>query len=329
MTFPRIGIVGAGSLASKQIYPNLAPAGLKLAAVCDLERDKAEAKVAQYGGTAYDDIERMLAEAGLDGVILCVGPEFHCSGARQILEAGFPVYTEKPPAVCAEDLWPVVETARERGLIAMTAMKKRYAKVYQRAKAFIDTEDFGDPQHLQMLRVSAMRWKNVNPRTDHLLDYGVHNIDLALYLFGTVERVRASSIGKQIYQAELHYSNGAIGSLAFVERPGGPPSEELQLTGTQGWMATADQSHYRLGSGAGVGEVGDANFTTAGGDGGAVTGHRSELEAFTAALRDGTRPPSHIEESYRTMCVYDAIERAAASGQEEAVQDRSRQTATA
>lgn len=329
MNFPRIGIVGAGYVASAQIYPNLAAAGLKLAAVCDRERDKAVAKSAQYGGAIYDDLEQMLAEAELDGVILCVGPEFHCAGAKRVLEAGLPVYTEKPPALCADDLWPVVELARERELLAMTAMKKRYADVYRRGKAFIDSAECGRPQHLQMLRVTSIRWKNQTSRSDFLLDYGVHNIDLACWLFGAVDAVQAWSIGKQVYQATLHFGNGALGSISFVERPGSPPSEELQITGSDGWMAIADQSHYRLATGGTITELCDPNFTTAAGDGGAVTGHRSELEAFAQALRDGTRPPSAIEESYRSMCVYDATIRAVASGEREVVRDRSREPAPA
>jgi myo-inositol 2-dehydrogenase/D-chiro-inositol 1-dehydrogenase len=184
MKYPQIGIVGAGWLASKQIYPLLAFAGLKLAAVCDLDRAKAEEKTEQYGGEAYDDFDQMLCHPGLDGVILCVGPEFHCAGALKTLQAGLHVYTEKPPAICAKDLKPVVDLARERKLVAMTAMKKRYAKVYRRTKEFIASPEFGTPRHAQMFRVSGHAWANTSSRTDFLLDYGVHNIDLLCWLFG-------------------------------------------------------------------------------------------------------------------------------------------------
>lgn len=329
MSFPRVAVIGAGGLSGKQIYPNLAEAGLKLVAACDLELDKAKARCEQYGGDAYDDVDTMLTEAEIDGVIICVGPEFHCAGALKMLKAGLPVYTEKPPAVCAADLLPVVELAREKNLIAMTAMKKRYAEVYRRAKAFIDSPEFGQPQHLHMYRVSHVKWKNVNPRTDHLLDYGVHNIDVVAWLFGDVTSVRAAAVGKQVYQVELRFANGAIGAISFVERPGCTPHETLELTGTEGWMSTEHQSAYRIGHGKQILEVKDPNFSTAGGDGGAMTGHRTELEAFAAALRDGTRPVSHIEESYRSMQIYDTIVRAVESGQEERVPARLAEPASA
>lgn len=324
MKFPRVGVVGAGGLASKQIYPNLAEAGLKLAAVCDLRLDKARARADQYGGAAYDDMDRMIDGVELDGVIVCVGPEFHAVAAARVLETGLPVYTEKPPAINAEALWPVVELAREKRLVAMTAMKKRYAGVYQRARAFVLDPRFGRPQHLQMFRVSMKRWANESPRTDHLLDYCVHNIDLVTYLFGPIERVQASAVGKQAYQITAHFENGAIGSLSFVERPRSAPTETVELTGSDAWVSVWDQCGYRIGAGGAIIEVSDANFTTAGADGGAITGHRRELEAFAAALRDGTRPASHVDESYHTMCVYDAIVRAVESGDPEAVNDRLR-----
>ncbi len=321
MKYPRIGVVGAGGLSSRQIYPNLAHAGLKLAAVCDLDHARAQAKAEQYGGEVYTDFDHMLAETKLEGVILCVGPEFHCAGALKALEAGVNVYTEKPPALCAQDLRPVVELARAKKLVAMTAMKKRYAEVYRRAKQFIDSPEFGTPQHLQMLRVSTIAWKNTSPRSDHLLDYGVHNIDVVAWLFGPVKSVEARTVEKKVYDITLQFQSGAIGGLSFVERPGTPPSEDLEITGSNGWMSVRDQSQFRVASGGKIIEIRDPNFTTAGGDGGAVTGHRTELEAFAAALRDGTRPVSHIEESYRTMCIYDAIVRAVASGDTEAVSE--------
>jgi myo-inositol 2-dehydrogenase/D-chiro-inositol 1-dehydrogenase len=320
MIFPRIGVVGAGGLSSRQIYPNLAAAGLKLGGVCDLDRAKAQTKVDQYGGEVFDDFDTMLASNKLDGVILCVGPEFHSKGSLKALQAGLPVYTEKPPAICAADLKPVVALAREKNLIAMTAMKKRYADVYRRAKAFIGSPEFGTPQHLQMFRVSPFNWTNKTPRTDHLLDYGVHNIDLVLWLFGPVKSVEARTIEKKVYDITLAFESGSIGSLSFVTRPGTVAVEDLELTGSNGWMSIRDQSQFRIASAGKVTEIRDPNFSTAGADGGAVTGHRTELEAFAAALRDGTRPASHIEESYRTMCVYDAIVRAIASGKTETVQ---------
>jgi len=249
MSFPRVAVIGAGGLSGKQIYPNLAQAGLKLVAACDLDLAKAKARCEQYGGEAYDDIDTMLAQAELDGVIICVGPEFHCAGALKMLEAGLPVYTEKPPAVCAADLLPVVELAREKNLIAMTAMKKRYAKVYQRAKAFIDSPEFGHPQHLHMYRVCHVQYDNKTPRSDHLLDYGVHNIDVVAWLFGEVETVRAAAVDKTVFQIELRFANGALGGISFVQRPGCTPLEDLHLTGTEGWMATTHQSGYRIGQG--------------------------------------------------------------------------------
>jgi predicted dehydrogenase len=319
MRYPRIGIVGAGGLSSRQIYPNLAQAGLRLAAVCDLDRSKAEARAEQYGGTVVDDFDSLLRFDGLEGVILCVGPEFHAAGAVKVLEAGLNVYTEKPPSTCAADLAPVVALAQKKNLIAMTAMKKRYADVYRRAKAFVDSPEFGQPQHLSMFRVSAVAWKNQSPRTDHLLDYGVHNLDLATWLFGDVVSLRAQAVGKKVYGITLSFASGAAGQISFVERPSAVPEEDLELTGSTGWMSIRDQSHYRLGSGNRIIEERRPNFSTAGSDGGSVTGHRTELEAFAAALRDGTPPPSRVSESYRTMCVYDAVVRAIASDAREAV----------
>lgn len=319
-TYPRIGVIGAGGLAGKQIYPNLAVAGLQLAAVCDLDRAKAEARTAQYGGRAFDSVDAMLSAGSLDGVIVCIGPEQHTELAIRVLDAGLPVYTEKPPAVNAAECWRMVEASRRSGKLCMTAMKKRYADVYRRAKALIDSPDFGTPRQLSHFRAGGF-WKNLNSRTDILLDYAVHNIDLSVWLFGDVAEVFAVDRDRQAVSATFVYRNGATGTFALAgDRGGYMPDENLEITGSGGThMSIHHQAEYRIVVKGQVAEVRTPNFSLAGGDGGAVTGHRVELEAFAKALTTGEQPTSHIASSYRSMEVLDAIERSLRSRKVEAV----------
>src|SRR4051794_32150898 len=109
----QLGVIGAGYLSSARIYPCLHTLPVELAAVCDLDRELAERNAKRFGAPAvFTDHRRMLAEANLDAVIVCVGPALHARLAIDVLEAGLPVYTEKPPAATAAEALAVVEASR-------------------------------------------------------------------------------------------------------------------------------------------------------------------------------------------------------------------------
>jgi predicted dehydrogenase len=99
----RLGMIGAGNLASRRLYPVLHTIeNLTLAAVCDLDEAKAKRNAQRFGGEqVFTDHKRMLAEGNLDAVVVCVDPRAHEALAIEVMEAGLPVYTEKPPAVTA------------------------------------------------------------------------------------------------------------------------------------------------------------------------------------------------------------------------------------
>ena len=75
----RLGMIGAGNLASRRLYPVLHTIpNLTLAAVCDLDEAKARRNAQRFGGErVYTDHRAMLAQGDLDAVVVCVGPDAH------------------------------------------------------------------------------------------------------------------------------------------------------------------------------------------------------------------------------------------------------------
>lgn len=217
----RLGIIGAGYLSSARIYPCLHTLPVRLAAVCDLDIELARHHARRFGGEAvFSDHRSMLAEADLDAVIVCVGPAQHAALAIEIMEAGHPVYTEKPPALSAADAREVLETSRRCGAICMTGFKKRFAPVYRAARAAVDDEAFGGASLLSIDYASgSYRNDPADPRSQFLLDFGIHVIDLARYLIGEVAQVSAHRRGYDTYVATLEFASGALGVLALKRAP--------------------------------------------------------------------------------------------------------------
>ncbi|HVX43230.1 MAG TPA: Gfo/Idh/MocA family oxidoreductase [Mycobacteriales bacterium] len=315
----RLGIVGAGSLSSAKIYPCLHRLPVQLAAVCDLDRERAERNARKFGGQAvFTDHRAMLAEAELDAVIVCVGPEAHAELSIEIIRHGLPVYTEKPPAVSAQDARRVRDASEQYGRICMTGFKKRFAPAYRKARAAVLVAGFGDPELLSIDYCCGPGYRNdpAAPRSRFLLDFAIHIIDLSRYLFGEVAEVAARERNLSTYAVSLRFANGALGVLALSShRDWAVPTEKVELTGGPGQFISIDNSVEMVRyDGARIADHHRPSFSTARGDSLAETGFAIELQEFVDAVRSGTEPESAIRSSYETMRLHDAIVVAARTG---------------
>jgi UDP-N-acetylglucosamine 3-dehydrogenase len=315
MNDPRICIIGAGRLASLRIYPYIGTAGGRLVGVCDLDPVKAERNAGRFGGKPYADFEEMLRVEKPDGVIVCIGPEAHAKLAKHILRLGFPIYTEKPPAATAEEAWEVVEVARETGLLCTTAFKKRHTVAARRARQWLDQFPAEDRLSLSMDYCSAA-YSNADPRHSFLLDFGIHIIDLARFLFGEVTEVFSFAKGLDAYAVSLRFENGAVGSLNLNDgRTWELPTEEIELTVKGGnFMTIHNSSSWRITENKKACEWREPPTFISKGDSGRDTGHLSEIENFFQALAEKRSTRSEIEQGYRTLVLHDAIAESAASG---------------
>jgi len=309
MQDPRIAVVGAGGHSTRRIYPFIGAAGGQLVGVCDLDLDKAERNARRFGGRAYTDLDAMLDTEHPDGVIVCIAPAEHARLALLLLRRGIPVYTEKPPAPDAASALEVARVARETGVLCTTAFKKRYATAYTRAREWLEGFPTADRYALSIDYASA-QYPNLGPATSFLLDFAIHIIDLASYLFGDVTEVCAFANGEDAYAVNLRFRGGAVGSLALNDgRSFTVPTEEVEITLRGGnFMTIRNSSSWRITERERPVEWREPPLFTSAGDSGNETGHLAEIADFLAAIRSGkTSTRSSIFESYKTMVLYEAI----------------------
>ncbi|MGH2344942.1 MAG: Gfo/Idh/MocA family protein, partial [Chloroflexota bacterium] len=289
--------------------------------VCDLDHDRAERIGRSFGTeTVYTEYRRMLAEIRLDAVIICVGPDMHHRLAIDALAAGLAVYTEKPPAIRAVDALAMLDASRRFGKICMTGFKKRFAPAYRKAKAAIQDASFGAPTLLSIDYCCGPTYHNdpANPRSQFLLDFCIHIIDLARYLFGEVAEVMARKKNDTTYAVVLTFRNGALGTLSMTSHRAWDVScEKVEVTGGPGRFITCANSVEMLGYA--TDQLGatrihtwhSPSFSTAGADSLRETGFLGELEEFVSCVRTGSEPESSISSAAETMLLYEAIDQAA------------------
>lgn len=126
----RVG--GVGVHAANAILPNLPVAGLTLAATCARHLDYAQAAAARFGAErAFDDVERMLEETDLDGVVVVVPPDEFFEVVQACIRRRVPVFAEKPAANDAAEAKSLADEAAQAAVPVMVGYMKRFAGSYR------------------------------------------------------------------------------------------------------------------------------------------------------------------------------------------------------
>lgn len=186
----RVGVIGVGGHSSTNLLPNLQAAGLDLVAVCARHQDRADAAAARWGAPkAFDDASVMLSSVELDGVVVCVNPADYAPVITLCLEAGAPVFCDKPGAASAAEARQLAELSAATGVPVVVGYMKRFAPAYQRAREIIGGAEFGPPS-LASFTFAMGQGFGGDLRT-YLIDNPVHHLDLARFLVGELSDLTA------------------------------------------------------------------------------------------------------------------------------------------
>jgi predicted dehydrogenase len=117
----RIGVIGVGALTLRGILPHLSQDDVKdrvrLTALCDPVRERAEAAAAQSGVPhAFASVDEMLAEAEIDAVTVASPIGLHYAHCRAALEAGKHVHANKTMATAVSEADELIALAEEHDL---------------------------------------------------------------------------------------------------------------------------------------------------------------------------------------------------------------------
>ncbi len=123
----RIGIIGTGNLAYHHaIHYNNIP-GVRLAACCDLNRERAEEFAQKHNvEKVYDTLEELVKDPTLDAVSVITWNDSHCRATIAALEAGLHVLCEKPMALSAEEGRAMKAAADKSGKLLMIGFVRRF-----------------------------------------------------------------------------------------------------------------------------------------------------------------------------------------------------------
>jgi predicted dehydrogenase len=148
----RLGVIGYGN-RMRHILQTIARfhAGTEVVAVLDPRaEDLREAfSDALAGTTFYDDVDRMLDDHDLDGVLIGTRCTLHTPYAVKVLERHLPLFLEKPVATSWEQL-TTLQTALERTRSqVVVSFPLRLSPLCETAREIIDSGAIGTVEHVQ------------------------------------------------------------------------------------------------------------------------------------------------------------------------------------
>ncbi len=196
----RTAIIGTGGISNWHTRGYQKLEQVELAAVCDIDLEKAKKYAERYGVGAehvYADYNEMLAKEHLDCLSVTTWNAAHAPAAIAALNAGCHVLCEKPMAMNSEEARAMQAAADKNNRVLQIGFVRRYGKDADVARDMIRSGQVGEIYYAQAhyLRRHGFPggWFGDKAYSGGgpLIDLGVHVIDLSRYLMGNPKPVSA------------------------------------------------------------------------------------------------------------------------------------------
>lgn len=322
----RVGVVGAGAMGADHVA-RLAERtrGAQVAAVVEPDPERLQAAISRApGATGFSCLEDVLAQGGLDGVVVASPARLHEPAVAAALAAGLAIFCEKPLAPDEAGARRIVEVEQrgDRPRIQVGFMR-RFDPEYVRLRQVIASGEAG-----QLLLLHCV---HRNPRagagfTEEMLITGsvVHELDILPWLTGSAIRSVEVRRGRRNSLTPAHLPDPA---LVLVELENGVLADvEINMGAQFGYQvateAVFERGVARIGQPAGLqlwleGRVAVAEHQ------GFLSRFRAaydlELQAWADAARRNALGGPSAWDGYRASLAAEAGVRALRSGRREAV----------
>ncbi|MFO7170692.1 MAG: Gfo/Idh/MocA family oxidoreductase [Chloroflexota bacterium] len=229
----RVGIVGCGIGKFHAASYRSLPDHFELAAVCDLDVDKAREFAKQFEvPRVVGSLDELLAFSDLDVIDICTPPGTHFALTKQVLEAGRHAICEKPLVGSLREADELAAIEARSGRRLMPIFQYRFGHGLQKLKRLVETGVAGRP-YLATVETAWRRraeyydvpWRGkwATELGGAVLGHAIHAHDMLTYVLGRPQSVfcRVATLVNKIEvedtaAAALELEGGALATLAVT-----------------------------------------------------------------------------------------------------------------
>ncbi|TBL81525.1 Gfo/Idh/MocA family protein [Paenibacillus thalictri] len=258
-----VALVGLGNIGKTHLMYLRDMPYVHLAAVCDIDRKKAEYFAKETGAAAYFDVNEMFNEIKPDAVIIGVPHYDHPSIAIEAFARGIHVLCEKPISVHVNDAKRMLQAYEEAkrtypNLEFGLMFQERLYPHYRKIKDILQGGELGKLVRVTWINTTMFRsqayynsggWRATwaGEGGGILVNQCPHTLDMYQWLFGLPEKISAHAhIGKyhdieveDEVTAYFEHPEGMIGHLV-VSTAESPGTNRLEIVGDNGKLVYED-----------------------------------------------------------------------------------------
>jgi predicted dehydrogenase len=209
-----IVMIGAGGIVHDAHLPAYKKAGFPVAALVDVNREKALGLARQFGiPHVADTIAEAIRYAPADAILDVAVPAKAIAGILQQLPDGAAVLIQKPMGETLAEAVEILKMCRKKGLVAAINFQLRWAPNMLAARALQETGALGELHDMEISVSVHMPWElwsflSTAPRLE-ILYHSIHYVDLVRSWFGNPVGVYAKTV-KSPRTAELAATKSVI-----------------------------------------------------------------------------------------------------------------------
>ena len=307
MDYVKVGLIGGGGIVDEHVlgYRQFADR-IGVTAVAEVQPETLARRCEELGAAPFADYSRLIAEADIDAVDICLPHHLHADAIVRAANAGKHILCEKPLCLTAAEAREIHAAVRANGITLMCAHNQLFMPAVAKAREVLQSGGIGKVYEVRTtdsfyndFDPSTMGWR-ASARTSgggELIDTGYHPTYLLLHLAGATP-VEATAMlskhrltfmeGEDSAQMLVRFDNGVVGQVvtSWAYDPA-PATEKFSAVGELGSIHS-----YGEGTSLTV-TLRDGKSETFTFD--EIDGYVAEIGHFADSLINGTRP-IHTEE---------------------------------
>lgn len=196
----RAAVIGVGHLGTFHAEKYHLLPGVNLAAIVDVDRERAEHVATRFGAKAYTEHQDILGQVDLVSIV--TPTEQHYKIASDCLESRIHTLLEKPMTQTLSEAQALIDLAQSSGVVFQVGHLERFNPAMREIQGQLKAPHF----------IESHRLAPYNPRgtdVDVVLDLMIHDIDIILNMTAS-PLINIQSVGVPVLSKEVDIANARL-----------------------------------------------------------------------------------------------------------------------
>lgn len=226
----KVGIVGLGRWAKVLSRSLTNSKAIKIVAGYSRSEEKRQAFTQEIGIPTVSDLQTMLRDPEIQGVILTVPNEQHLPVAIEVAKARKHIYTEKPIASTLEEGLEIAALQEKYGITVTVGHSARLMAGIRKIREAIDAGELGRVAFIEAnfsneraleLTPKTWRWYKDRAPGGPLSQLAIHQFDVLRYLGGEIVEAgsmasKLSPVGAEVDDQSMTFVKFDDGKIGYV-----------------------------------------------------------------------------------------------------------------